>query len=312
MSGRFTEILADSPSAFIPGESLAGTTVGALVGGSATMQGTGYSLDTTDVGLFESTIKQTSSTGNSSLRTALGASAAWTTFTVSGFFVLDSLSAACQIMSKGQYFAGDNAQFPMAVSVNTNGSLSATLSYGGDFTVDATLLTASGLVSVGTPFHAALVVRASGLCELVINGVQRATATLTSSVSTSAHPFAFGGPSSFNGGGVGSAICMVGRMAGLAVFPTALSVARLAAHTKILNPTVVTGVVRDAAGALAARSVRINRRDTGDLIGSGTSNAGTGVYSIPVAYAGEVQRVVVDNASSGTIRNDLIDRLVLP
>lgn len=44
---------------------------------------------------------------------------------------------------------------------------------------------------------------------------------------------------------------------------------------------VLSGVIKDSANAFAARLVRAYREDTGALVGSATSNATTGVYSIP-------------------------------
>lgn len=69
----------------------------------------------------------------------------------------------------------------------------------------------------------------------------------------------------------------------------------------------VSGTVLDNTGAPAARTVRVYRRDTGALLGSTTSNATTGAYSVASTYSGEVQVVCLDD-SGGTVYNDLILR----
>lgn len=71
----------------------------------------------------------------------------------------------------------------------------------------------------------------------------------------------------------------------------------------------VSGVIRDDANALCARTVRLIRRDTGALLSSTVSDASTGVYSLPAPTLDEVQRIVLDD-SGGTLYNDIIDRVI--
>lgn len=73
--------------------------------------------------------------------------------------------------------------------------------------------------------------------------------------------------------------------------------------------SAVSGTVKDSAGANAARTVRLYRRDTGKLVGAAVSNASTGAYTIKTQTADEVQRVVLDDAG-GLLYNDLIDRVI--
>ena len=73
----------------------------------------------------------------------------------------------------------------------------------------------------------------------------------------------------------------------------------------------ISGNVKDASGANAARTVRLYRRSDGMFIGSTTSNPSTGNYSFDSFYGGEVQRIVLDD-DAGTLYNDLIDRVMLP
>ena len=73
----------------------------------------------------------------------------------------------------------------------------------------------------------------------------------------------------------------------------------------------ISGNVKDASGANAARTVRLYRRSDGMFIGSTTSNPSTGNYSFDSFYGGEIQRIVLDD-DAGTLYNDLIDRVLLP
>lgn len=73
----------------------------------------------------------------------------------------------------------------------------------------------------------------------------------------------------------------------------------------------ISGNVKDASGANAARTVRIYRRSDGMYIGSTTSDLSTGNYSFDSFYGGEMQRIVLDD-DAGTLYNDLIDRVLLP
>lgn len=67
----------------------------------------------------------------------------------------------------------------------------------------------------------------------------------------------------------------------------------------------ISGNVKDAAGANAARVVRAYRRDTGALAGSATSDAGTGNYTLATEYDGEHTLVFLDD-DAGTAYNALV------
>lgn len=74
---------------------------------------------------------------------------------------------------------------------------------------------------------------------------------------------------------------------------------------------IVSGVVTDAAGLPAARTVRAIDRANGVVLGTTTSDAVTGAYAIAVPVSSEIQRIVLDD-DAGTLYNDLIDRVLLP
>lgn len=69
----------------------------------------------------------------------------------------------------------------------------------------------------------------------------------------------------------------------------------------------VSGLVRDSSNALCARTVRAYDHATGVLLGSTTSNATTGIYTIDCATEGQVNVICLDD-SGGTVENDLILR----
>lgn len=75
-----------------------------------------------------------------------------------------------------------------------------------------------------------------------------------------------------------------------------------------LPELTVSGVVRDASGNPAARTVRICRRDTGLVLDSVESNGTTGAYVLTTTYTGELQRTVLDD-DAGTLYNDIHDRV---
>ncbi len=80
-------------------------------------------------------------------------------------------------------------------------------------------------------------------------------------------------------------------------------------QTRTYTPTsnTISGTTRDKDGNFASFTVRAHRRDTGELLATTTSNAGTGAYTLTFEYTGEVQVVMLDDAG-GTTENDLIHR----
>lgn len=71
----------------------------------------------------------------------------------------------------------------------------------------------------------------------------------------------------------------------------------------------ISGKIRDDTGAPCSRIVRAYRRDTGALVGSTTSDATTGAYTLTVTAATEVTVVVLDDAAGSTY-NDMALRAV--
>jgi hypothetical protein len=73
----------------------------------------------------------------------------------------------------------------------------------------------------------------------------------------------------------------------------------------------ISGVVSDGAGLPCSRVVRIYNRATGDMIVSLQSDPVTGIYTVQIPVASEVQRVVLaDDVAEGVLYNDIIDRVI--
>jgi len=73
----------------------------------------------------------------------------------------------------------------------------------------------------------------------------------------------------------------------------------------------VGGTVYDENNVPVQRKVRVYHRSTGALLGETNSSAVNGGYSLSLTSGGEVQRIVIDDASADPLLNDIIDR-VLP
>lgn len=97
-----------------------------------------------------------------------------------------------------------------------------------------------------------------------------------------------------------------------------LRVSKYARYTAAFTPPTrahplglgeVSGVIRDNAGSLCARTVRAYRRDTGTLLSSTVSDASTGAYLLAMPTLDEVNIVAYDDVS-GSTENDRIIRVV--
>jgi len=72
----------------------------------------------------------------------------------------------------------------------------------------------------------------------------------------------------------------------------------------------VEGVVRDASNALVSRVVRAYRRDTGALVANTMSDPADGAYRFGTPTFDEVTVVAFDSATTGTIYNDICERVI--
>lgn len=219
-------------------------------------------------------------------------------FTISGWFETDTITGAHAIIG---YANGSAANSNYSFQIIINGStLSASLFFGST----AYSPTKSG-VAIGTKHHWALERYGNNL-TIYLDGVGGTPVDVTGVTANN--------PS--------SSILQIGQVQGY--YPWDGSIDELdivkgaARYQGDFTPPAaalldgigqVSGTVRDDTGALCARTVRIYRRDTGALIGSTTSDASLGTYTINCPTLDEVQRIVLDD-SGGTLYNDLVDRVI--
>ena len=162
-------------------------------------------------------------------------------------------------------------------------------------------------VSLNTQTHVAIT-RASGVWRVFIAGVEVGTATNAGNLGSS------------NALTIGNVVGGTGTTANLPGHLDDLRITKgVARYTGNFTPPAaafddrspqVSGNVKDASGANAARTVRAYRRDTGALVGSTTSNGTTGNYTIDCSTDTEVTVVALDNATSGTYYNDQAARVI--
>ncbi len=219
-------------------------------------------------------------------------------FTISGWFETDTITGVHAIIG---YANGSAANSNYSFQIAINGStLSASLCSGST----AYSPTKSG-VAIGTKHHWALERYGNNL-TIYLDGVGGTPVDVTGVTANN--------PS--------SSVLQVGQVQGYYPWDGAIDeidiVKGVARYKGNFTPPAaalldgmgqVSGTVRDDTGALCARTVRIYRRDTGALIGSTTSDASLGTYTINCPTLDEVQRIVLDD-SGGTLYNDIIDRVI--
>jgi hypothetical protein len=72
-------------------------------------------------------------------------------------------------------------------------------------------------------------------------------------------------------------------------------------------PKTISGTVRDSSNLLVSRTIRVYRRDNGTFLGTTSSSATDGTFSLAVPYTGEVNVLCLDDVA-GTTENDLVHR----
>lgn len=170
------------------------------------------------------------------------------------------------------------------------------------------LLGGSGTaLALSTWYHVALQ-RESGVFTCYLNGVLEWVSAPSAVDFGSTRPLGIGG--GVFSGGAGSSpfngyMDDIRITKGIARYTSAFTPPAKSFST---GPYAISGLVRDDAGALAARKVRAYRRDVGMLVGEAVSDAVTGAYEVYTPYSGEHDIVVLDDDAS-TVLNDLIGRV---
>jgi hypothetical protein len=336
MSLFYQPLLDDSPTGLYLG-GMAGATVLATVGPVGAMVGSAYAAKTTPLGPCPSHIRLFSSSADTKISTNIGTSIAWTTFTCECLF-MPLVMSPCAVVSKTMYYASSTTQFPLSLWMQPDGRLQLHLDNGSDWVPNSMTDSAAGVMVRGQLHHVVVIIRASGQCEVYVNNVRVIDVTVAFNLSTSGVPFTFGGPAQNYAGGVGWQGA-IGLFAAMAVYPTALSAARVEAHYNALlssayvkgtvkvagAPTAglkvraynresgelagecTTGTVLDANGSGAERRLRAYRRDTGAMVAEGLSLASTGDYVLELPGPQEVSVLCLDD-TAGATEQDLVRR----
>jgi Concanavalin A-like lectin/glucanases superfamily len=225
------QVLADSPVAYYRLNETSGTT--ATKQGSGGANGTYQNAFTLNQTGFTADGKSVLLAGTGSEGTASGIDCNFSTDYVSALSLECFFNAtpggskvnAC-LITKSSYFAFGVNDFPVSLIWNeATETLSLVASIGNDFSQDIVL---SEALSEGVDYHAAAVIRGSGTCDLLVNGVIVQSGTIAGNLSTTSQTWKIG-KALENGGGAGLS-SFSGRIAEVAIYAAALSEARFAAH----------------------------------------------------------------------------------
>ena len=227
-------------------------------------------------------------------------------FTVECWFYESATGAIRQIVGQHSTASLTNTSF---IILSDSGKLSFSANYG-----SVSVVAANASTHTGSAWHHVAGVRDGTNIRLYLDGVHIASAAIgTNTVNNSTRPLCIGTvmndtgrePAGYDFNGYIDDLRIskgVARYTGTGSFTPPAQ-----AHPNGIGE--VAGVVYDDTGTPCARTVRAYRRDTGALIGSTTSDAGTGAYLITTPTLDEVQRIVLDD-NAGTLYNDLIDRVI--
>lgn len=227
------EVLLDVPVHYYRMQETSGTSVANL--GSSGLAGTYTGTYTLNQAAFAAGGKSVQFT-NGSIST--GSATDYTSaFTVSCFInaAASGHGTLATIVGKAQYFASNTQDFPFALVWDpTTQEVLLRLASNNDFTVD-TILSTTGL-SAGVDYHIAAVYRASGVCQLWVNGVLNASTTIAYTIASSSPIQWRIGEQQELGGGVGQSH-FNGRIGEVAIFSSALSQLRIESHWAARNNT---------------------------------------------------------------------------
>lgn len=165
----------------------------------------------------------------------------------------------------------------------------------------------SGALVTANAWHELAGVRSGNTIYLFVDGTLIGTAATNAGASDATTRSVYIGsdaaPSGLFAGAIGEVIFLPG---------VALYTASYAVPTdfRVSGFPRASGIVTDSSGAPASRKVRAYRRDTGALVGQAVSDT-AGNYTLPVAAAtAEVTVLGLDNATAGTIYDDVAIRVI--
>lgn len=223
-------------------------------------------------------------------------------YTVEFWIRPTSIPAAAILINKA---VGTGSGYPFQAYITTAGGI-VFRSYNASSVELFTIATAGSLVSVNAWTHLAFR-RYGNEFAVYVNGTVAGTASYSGSLPTNTAAVSIGAYST----GSSSLIGFIDE------FRFTKGLARYTAN--FTPPTeafggapsyTISGVVRDASGAFAARRVVAYREDTGALVDATTSNAGTGAYTIATTHGGA--HTLVFYPASGESLPALVLRGVIP
>lgn len=135
------------------------------------------------------------------------------------------------IMSKNLYFASGVADFPIKLGI-TAGLIKFELSSGNDYTADTSLTLA---FVEGVRYHCICTYRASGLCQLIVNGVVVGQAVINYTISTSAMEWRIGAAQELGPGSGQGMTTFIGRLGHAAIYDHALLLDQAIEHFQALD-----------------------------------------------------------------------------
>lgn len=225
-------------------------------------------------------------------------------FTIEAWVYLNALSSdASTVVDKDGVSGASYPQYQLAVS--PAGELTAFLGNGNGVSPTGTSYVGTTTVTTSAWHHVALV-KTGSTCKGFLDGAQEwssAAATMYEGSKALLVGYQAGQPS---GAYINGYIDDLRITKGVARYTAAFTPP---ARAHPLGLGEVSGVIRDNAGSLCARTVRAYRRDTGALLSSTVSDASTGAYLLAMPTLDEVNIVAYDDVS-GSTENDRIIRVV--
>jgi hypothetical protein len=279
MTSLIAEVLADSPAFYWPLDEGSGTVAYDASGNgrNGTVAGTAGWV-TTEV--YAPTGRCSDHDTDGDVITSTYATDHVAAVTAEAWFrtVGSQADASPTIIGKITYYAVGALDFPYGIRLNGSGQIEMVLSNGGDFSTDATL---TGPVVTDGRWHHVVGVFQNGTSYLYLDGRQVASAATSFNLSATTYAWAAARASAENGGGLGQSNFR-GRLAHLAVYPSALSAARVAAPYNAARAAAATysDLILATPGCLGywplngATATDVRRRN--DLTLTGTPTTGVG------------------------------------
>lgn len=227
------EVLADTPFRYWRFLETSGTTAVGAVAGNGTYSG-GFTLNQAGFVAGGKSVNFDATATPGGKMASTSSQNLTTGFALECFFNASATGQDTQpnLISKKTLYADDAVNFAVGVVWDAiNSQILFQLSKGNDYALDLNL--ASAVLAPSTDYHCVCNYRQNGLCEIYINKVLSASATINFTVSSGSALWTVATPNEVGGGvGLGS---FNGRVGEVAIYSAALSAARIEAHYNARN-----------------------------------------------------------------------------